>query len=120
MQLDPRNRKPFHAAGHNAVEQVDLDAEVVGDELSGSAAVGSDSAHSSGGRDHDIWPYLLEERRGRAGVAQIELGRGASDQILEPVGGEVDPERRPDQTSVRRDENRCFWRYRCKASTAHS
>jgi hypothetical protein len=87
----------------------ELDAQVVRDEFSGSGGIGSDSADSSGGHDHDIWPYLLEERPGRAGGAQIERGRGASYQILEPVGGDLAQERRRDQTSVPRKENRCFW-----------
>ena len=70
----PKEQKPFDAVGHGAVEQVDLDPQVVGDEIGGPAGVGCDSAHSSGGLDHDLWPCLLEERRGGAGVAQIELG----------------------------------------------
>ena len=36
----PQEQKPFHAAGHGAVEQVDLDPQVVGDEIRWLSSVG--------------------------------------------------------------------------------
>src|SRR5690606_27641610 len=70
-----------HAATVGGVDDVEAYAQVDVDEVGRVGVVGKDAAYLGGCEDDDLWPLGTEEGVGGGLVAQVELARGASDDV---------------------------------------
>ena len=84
-------------------DDVLLDAEVAVDEVGAVAAVGHDPTHVGRGQDDVRRALLVEESANGSGVQQVELRVGTAHEVRVPLGEEVVPNGRPDESAVAGD-----------------
>jgi hypothetical protein len=93
-------QQPLHAVLERGVEHVELHPQVVGQEVHRLGRVGEDPADPGGGQHDRARPLPGEEGERLGPFAQVELVPPAADEVGEPGGGEVPPDRRSDEPAV--------------------
>lgn len=89
----------------SGVDDVGLNLEVDGDEISRICIVGVDTAHFGSGKDDELGLLGGEEGLDVVLAGQIELGVGTKDQVGKSQGLELADNGRADQATVSRHED---------------
>ena len=83
-------------------DHVLLDLQVLVDEIRTVGVVGHDAPHMGRSEDDVLGALAVEKRFYRTAVQQIQLGMGAAYEVFVPLGAEVVPDGRADQSPVAR------------------
>lgn len=99
-----QEQQSAHAGRMGTTDHAELDLEVLLQELHRVRAVGHDPADLGGGQHHGVRADVLQVRRGRGGVAQVEVGTTPGQHLM-AVGGEPPGDRGSHEAAVARDED---------------